>query len=204
MPFLEGLGYGLATVLLIGPVFFTLLKAALDHGAKGGIAVAAGIIVSDIAIVVICLSGLATALEEWITGPWMAVAAGLILLGLGVRYIVRPMVRMERPVRAFGRSAAGSFTAGFLVNFVNPFVFAIWIAAVLHATHVHGTGSGAHAFLIGMLTGILLTDLIKALLAPQLRPFLTPRALKRTFLGIGIAMLLFSFRVFVHAAHGWN
>lgn len=203
MPFLEGVGFGLATVLLIGPVFFTLFKAALDHGVKGGIAVALGVIVSDITIVAICLSGLVIALERWVTGPWMAVLAGLILLALGVRYIVQPVLSMEQPVHAFGRSAVGLFAAGFLVNFVNPFVFAIWIAAVLHATEDHGAGAGTITFLAGMLSGIFVTDLVKAFLAPRLKLFLTPNALKRTYLVIGIAMVLFSIRVFIHAMKGW-
>lgn len=202
MPFLEGLGYGLATVLLIGPVFFTLLRGALDHGAKGGAAVALGIIASDMVIVVICLSGSVLVKGHWSTGPWMALLAGLILLALGVRYISLPAVGLERRARAFRGTAVSLFTAGFLVNFVNPFVFAVWIAAVLHATQAHGVER--IVFLTGMFVGILTTDLAKAWMAPRLRQVLTPIALKRTYLVIGLVMVGFSIRVFIHAAKAWG
>lgn len=202
MPFVEGFGYGIATVLLIGPVFFTLLKAALEHGARGGIAVAMGIIVSDIVIVVICLTGLVRFVEKLVAGPWMALAAGVMLVGLGLRYIFRPALDVDRPARASGRNMVAHFTSGFLVNFVNPFVFAIWIGLVLHAKAAHV--DGVPTFLLGTLSGILLTDIIKALLAPRLKPLLTPAMLKHLHLVIGIAMLLFSIRVFIHAAVLWD
>lgn len=198
MPFFDGLGYGIATVLLIGPVFFTLLKAALDHGATGGVVVAFGIIVSDILVVAICLSGVAALLELSTTAWWMAVAAGTILLVLGIRYIVGPVPHVERPIRATRRTNIGLFTSGFLVNFVNPFVLAIWVALVIHARNAHG--DGLHAFLLGALTGIFLTDIGKAYLAHSLRPLLRPRTLKRVSLVIGVILLLFSVRVFIHAA----
>ena len=53
MPILEGLGYGVVTAFLIGPVFFTLLRAAMDYGFWGGVSVAVGIIASDILVAVI-------------------------------------------------------------------------------------------------------------------------------------------------------
>ncbi len=202
MPFLEGFGYGLATMLLIGPVFFTLLKGALDHGTPGGVAVAVGIIASDLLIVGICLSGLAAVVEHWLSGPWIAVVAGVMLLAIGIRYIAWPVVFLEQAVRGSRKSMAGLLAAGFLVNFINPFVFAIWIAAVLHATHVHGTD--AYAFALGMLTGIFLTDLGKAALAPRLRSALSPHLLRRMHLVIGSAMVLFSIRLFLHAAERWG
>lgn len=57
MHILAGLGLGLATALLLGPVFFTLLRAALAHGFLGGAWVAAGIIVSDVVALLLCASG---------------------------------------------------------------------------------------------------------------------------------------------------
>jgi len=200
MPFFDGLGYGIATALLIGPVFFTLLKAALDHGVTGGVVVAFGIIVSDIVVVAICLSGLATLLERSSTAWWMAMVAGFILMALGIHYIVRPVLHVETPIRATRRTTVGLFISGFLVNFVNPFVLAVWIGLVIHAKSAYGDGVGVHSFLLGALTGIFLTDIGKAFLAHRLRPLLQPRTLKRVSLVIGVVLLLFSVRVFIHAA----
>ena len=46
MAFLKGYGIGLAMVIFIGPVFFTLLKTTLKYGMTGGMLAAAGIITS--------------------------------------------------------------------------------------------------------------------------------------------------------------
>ena len=203
MSFFEGFGFGLATALLIGPVFFTLLKAAIQHGAFGGIMVALGIIASDLLIVAICITGLVNVIGAWLAGPWMAIAAALILFGTGLHYILRPALDIDAGSRPYGLKAMGLFTAGFLVNFVNPFVFAIWIGLILHATKLHGVGSGTWTFIAGVLLGIFSTDLAKAILATQLRRVLSPFVLKRVYRVIGVILLLFGVRVLVHALNGW-
>ncbi|MEZ4807286.1 MAG: LysE family transporter [Flavobacteriales bacterium] len=200
----EGFLFGIATVLLIGPVFFTLLHASLNHGVSGGVAVALGIILSDVIVVLICLSGLVAWIEEWMSGPWMALAGGSLLVFLGLRYIMRRGVHMGHPAPITRRDLGRLFTSGFLVNFVNPFVFAIWIGLAIHAAHAHGPGNGQRSFLLGVLFGILLTDIAKAVLAQRLRKVLTNRALERVHLVIGSVMLLFSIRVFVHAFSHWG
>jgi len=204
MPFLEGLGFGLATVILIGPVFFTLLKAALEHGVRGGVLVALGIIASDMLIVLICLSGVARVLRHWIAGPWMAIAAGALLAGLGIRYLFAPQVMLNADVKPRGKSLHTCFTSGFVVNFINPFVLAVWLGMVMHANGKFSAGNGVLFFLVGALLGIFITDVAKALLAPRLKPILMPATLKRVHAVIGIALLGFSVRAFVHAAQHWN
>ncbi len=204
MPFLEGLGFGLATVILIGPVFFTLLKAALEHGARGGVLVALGIICSDLLIVLICLSGVARVLQQWIVGPWMAIAAGALLAGLGIRYLIAPQLMPDADASQRRMSRLALFASGFVVNFINPFVFAVWLGLVMHAAGRFAAVNGMSFFLGGALAGILITDLAKALLAPRLKPILSPATLKRVHAIIGIALIGFGLRALVHAAQHWD
>lgn len=204
MPFFEGLGFGLATVILIGPVFFTLLKAALEHGVRGGVLVALGIIASDLLIVLICFSGLARVLQHWITGPWMAIAACVLLAGLGIRYLITQQVMPNTDLKHREKSLLTLFVSGFLINFINPFVVAVWLGLVMHATGKFAAGNGVLFFLLGALLGIFLTDLTKALLAPRLKPILSPATLKRVHRVIGIALLGFSIRALVHAVQHWD
>ncbi len=204
MSFFEGLGYGLAMVLFIGPVFFTLLRGALQHGASGGVMVALGIITSDLIIAVICISGLVHLIERWLTGPWMALAGAVLLFALGLRYILRPKLDMDGPQRAKRRKAAGLFIRGFLVNFVNPFVFAIWIGLIVHATNTYGAGQGVWMFTTGVLLGIFLTDVGKALLAPRLHRVLSVNRLKKVYTVIGVFMILFAVRFLFHAFANWD
>lgn len=199
MLFIEGFGFGLAMVLLIGPVFFTLLKAALTHGTRGGIAVATGIIISDIVVVVICMTGLHTFLDIDLNNEWLAVAAGLILLTLGLKYILKPTIASEDDNSISTKGMAGLAGSGFLVNFVNPFVFVVWISMSIHAGKQYDANSSQWIFMFGALAGIFTTDLLKAILAERLRRFMAPTVLKRIFKGIGIILIAFSIRAFIHA-----
>ena len=194
MPFLEGLAWGLATALLLGPVFFTLLRAALDHGFRGGALVAAGIVLSDVLVMVLCLSGASLVDHGAIGERWMALAGGLLLLAMGLHYLLkRPQA--AAPVRGLRkRDALGLITSGFLVNFVNPFVFAVWAGLVLHATNAFGEGRSRAEFLLAVLAGILTSDLLKAWMAPRLARLLSSEVLKWIHRAIGVLLLFSSAR----------
>lgn len=204
MPILEGLGYGVITAFLIGPVFFTLLRAALDYGFWGGASVALGIITSDILVALICKTGAVALFEGNVNDGWLALAAGIILAVLGVWYALNSNVNKDQEVRLGSKNAVGLYTAGFLVNFINPFVFVVWTGYSLRATTGHAADHNEWLFLISILVGIFLTDLLKSALAPKLRKLLAPHLLKKVYRGIGIVLLLFSIRVFIHAYTHWS
>ena len=199
MPFLEGLGYGLAMVLFIGPVFFTLLRASLTYGRGGGVAVATGIIVSDILAATICMTGAIKLLNREVEDEWIAVAAGCILLLLGVKYILRPSVDMTKDNRLKTRGVAGLFVSGFMVNFINPFVFVVWLAISIHATNRFKSEGDQWLFLSAVLIGLFSTALLKAVMAERLRRLLAPNVLKWVFISFGIIMIGFSIRAFLFA-----
>jgi threonine/homoserine/homoserine lactone efflux protein len=195
MPFLEGLAWGLATALLLGPVFFTLLRASLEHGFRGGALVAGGIILSDALVMLLCVSGARLVSHGLIGEPWMALMGSALLLGMGLYYLMkRP--QGTAPVRGLRkRDALGLITSGFLVNFVNPFVFAVWAGLVLHATSAFGEGLYRAEFLIATLLSILASDLLKAWLAPRLARLLSPKVLMGVHRAIGVLLLLSSARL---------
>lgn len=202
MAFLEGLGWGLATAVLLGPVFFTLLRASLEHGFRGGALVAAGIIVSDVIALLICLSGVSLVFHGTVGGPWVALAAGLLLIGLGLVYLLKQPRGAAVAAVMRKRDALGLFTSGFLVNFVNPFVFAVWAGLVLHATNAYGASGDRMTFLIAVLIGILASDLLKAWLAPRLARLLSGQVLRWVHRGIGLVLVLSGARVLWLAAAG--
>ncbi|MBQ0740572.1 LysE family transporter, partial [Aquimarina celericrescens] len=60
MYLLEGYAIGLGMIIFIGPVFFLLLHSSIQYGSKAGVAVALGIIFSDIVCVMLCYFGLSS------------------------------------------------------------------------------------------------------------------------------------------------
>jgi len=199
---LEGLGWGLATALLLGPVFFTLLRAALAHGFKGGALVALGIFTSDVLALLICAIGARAVLGEAVNGQVLALVGGVVLLALCLVYLLKKPRTGTAQSALRKRDALGLFTSGFLVNFVNPFVFAVWAGLVLHATNAYGHAGDRAGFFIAALTAILLSDLLKAWLAPRLARLLSENVMKWVYRAIAVVLLLSSVRLFWIAGSG--
>lgn len=165
--YLEGLLFGVIPVFFIGPVFFTLVHASLRDGFGAGALVAAGIAVSDVIAIALCALGVGQLLSQsW--GEWaLQFAGGLILVGFGVAMVVG--AAKPRDPGAPAASGLRLFVSGFVVNFVNPFVFTFWIGAIGGFTAQHGFGAGKLTqFFGGVVTTILVTDVLKARLAELL------------------------------------
>ncbi len=196
MPFLEGYALGLALIVLIGPVLFVLLQSTLERGRAPGFAVALGILVSDILAVLLLSLGAAQLLSQPEAQSWLGIAGGLMLLSFGLLYLLRAPARAAPEQRGLGaRSLAGFFAKGFLVNFVNPFVFLVWLGIIAAGTSVHGDGAELAWFLTGTIAGIFTLDSLKVLLADRLRPLLEPAALRVAFRLSGVLLLAFGARL---------
>jgi threonine/homoserine/homoserine lactone efflux protein len=195
MAFLEGYLVGLALIVLIGPVLFVLLGSTLEHGRLYGFAVAIGIFTSDIVAVGLCALGLG----PWLQGPaasfWLALLGGCLLAGLGLRYLIWPRLGDPKPARPTAAGWLQHFTKGFLVNFVNPFVFAVWLGITTLAVERHGYDLDLALFLAGAVLGILSLDTAKVLLAHRIRPWLRSARMTLAFRLSGLLLLGFGLRL---------
>ncbi|NNC82587.1 MAG: LysE family transporter [Flavobacteriales bacterium] len=197
MVWIEGLLTGLAMIIFIGPVLFTLLQASLRFGFQGGMAVAIGIIVSDVLAVGICLLGAKAFFTDVDNQFWIAIGGGVILLVLGLKYILDPKLYAPEDIRLGTRDFGNLFSKGFLVNFVNPFVFLVWIGLIGYAEERYD--QQLYIYLAMVLLGIFITDSLKAYFAGKLRSLLVTERLALIYRIIGILMILFSLRLFYHA-----
>ncbi|MAZ37286.1 LysE family transporter [Salibacteraceae bacterium] len=197
MVFLEGYLIGLAMIVFIGPVFFTLLQSAFRFGKLSGIMVAIGIIVSDIVCVLIYYFGLNRIELPASSNYIIALTGAIILIGLGIKYLLQKPPNSEVSF-ASNLNLVSSFTKGFAVNFVNPFVFVVWAGIFVFAKESYSTQTEVQYHLIAVLAGILTTDLLKVLLADKIKPFLKPKILEKTTKFFGIVMIGFAFRLILY------
>ena len=197
MSFLEGFLAGLAMIIFIGPVLFTLLQAALSYGYRGGLAVATGIIVSDVLAILICKMGATAFLLEEGNRMWIAILAAAILFGMALRYLFRPQYFEEGAIKLGALNLSGLFSKGFLVNFINPFVFVVWIGIIGYAE----TKFNEHVwiYLTAVLIGIFLTDNLKAYYASKLKRFLSQKRLNTVYKVTGALFIVFALRLLFHA-----
>lgn len=194
MAFLEGLLVGLGMVIFIGPVFFTLLKSALNYGFWAGIMVALGIFISDVVCVALCSFGAIPFFENTDNQFWLALGGSVILSGLGLKYLLKPNVTVDAELKLKAGHYTAYFMKGFLVNFINPFVFAVWIGVIGFAQGKFGTGQELWLFLGAALLGIFLTDSTKVIFADRIKKFVEPKFLLRAYRVIGVVLIGFAVR----------
>ncbi|MBL4651518.1 MAG: LysE family transporter [Flavobacteriales bacterium] len=166
MIFLNGYLIGLGTIVFIGPVVFTLLQATLEKGVRAGISTALGIIVSDIVAVAICALGAIPFLKDVHNQFWLAIAGGLLLFSMGLKYIISPNVatRTEGTASINKSDYSRFFAKGFLVNFINPAVFLYWIGFLAYAQTEFQNTTNVWLFISAILAGIFTIDIAKTLL----------------------------------------
>ncbi len=190
MSFIEGYLIGLATVIFFGPVFFTILNGTLQFGSRAGLIVTAGIITSDIACVSIC--SLASPFVASNTSQlWITIVGCGVLIGMGIKYLIKPIKYTEKPIKLHPKQYAGFFSKGFIVNFTSPFTFAFWLFnATEGVTHYLQTLSFV-SFLGAIVLGILTIDILKVYLAGYLKKLLQPKMLRLISTGCGVVLIGF-------------
>lgn len=200
MAFPEGFLIGLGMVIFLGPVFFTLLKSSLQHGLMAGLSVAMGILISDVAALMLCYYGAASFFENPDNQVWLALGGSVVLVGLGLRYVLKRQPLNEQIGSIQAQDYPAFLVKGFLVNFVNPFVFVVWIGLVGLGKTKFGPGTDFWMFNAGILTGIFTQDATKAIFAHRISQFIRPEILTKAYRVIGVLLLVFAVRLLVFAA----
>jgi threonine/homoserine/homoserine lactone efflux protein len=197
MALLTGILLGLGTILFIGPVFFYLIKSTLESGFKAGLSVAFGIILGDM----LCLGIALYSATEFIASPtfefWASILGGLILLIIGLKYVLIPNLNTTVKGRLKRSSLLVYGINGFLINFVNPFVFAVWFGFVSYTEAIYNHSTALFSLLV-TLGVIFSTDVLKALFAGRISHLIKPQKLKNFFRVFGILMICFSIRLLLH------
>jgi threonine/homoserine/homoserine lactone efflux protein len=198
----EGITMGLLLSVMVGPVFFTLIQNSIEHGFKYAIVLALGIVLSDFVYVLITYFGISLLIQfpnfEW----YLALFGGLVLTAFGISSFFKKTgdrpITGGIPVSKAKKSTA--FFKGFGINGINPFVLLFWISiAGLVAIKEDYNRFDIGIYYMGILVTVFLFDLLKAFVAKQLKGFVTPRVMVLLNNMVGIALLLFSARLFWYA-----
>ncbi len=194
MSFIEGFVIGLGMIIFIGPVFFLLLNSSFQSGSKAGVAVALGIIFSDIVCVALCYYGLSSFIGLEQNQFWIGVIGSAIIFGLGINYLIKKAIITSK-TSIDSKGLGAFFLKGFSVNFFNPFVFVVWIGVYNYGQHKYDTSESLLLFLTAVLSGILTTDLLKVFLSKKVKRFISPGRLSVFFKTTGVLLILFSIRL---------
>jgi threonine/homoserine/homoserine lactone efflux protein len=207
-PILKGLLLGILLSISIGPVIFAIIKQSLTNGHKAGYAFVAGVSASDISLLFLC--NFFTSLFTLVLNHKNLIAlggAGFLLL-LGLYTLIIKKIRLENlsednEKNMRKRDFLGVFVSGYLMNTLNPSVFLFWFAwtAAIGNDAEESNSPIIYKLMVfgACLLFVLVSDLVKVVLAGKLRPKLTATNLTWINRVSGIIILIFSAALFYSA-----
>lgn len=186
---------GIALAFMIGPVFFVLLETSVTKGFRAAVVFDLGVILADVVFVFFAYYGSRTLLEKIKDDPRLFVLGGGILFvyGLFTFYKRRkPIITDEELVIVEKNNYLGLFIKGFFLNFINIGVLAFWLGmVVVISPNLEMNDSRIINYFTSIIVAYFLTDLLKILLAKQLKNKLTPNVIRKIKRGMGIALMVF-------------
>jgi len=188
---------GLALAILVGPILFSLIQRSIEQGVRAGLWVALGIWISDILFISGIMFGvthIAKMIESPLFEPILGILGGLVLIGIGVgMFISKPVKNMDT---GNGLKIVSSewklWLEGFLINTVNPFSVIFWTSLITaRSIETDLFSINSYLFFGSILGTIIMTDVLKVVLAKKISTHLQPKHILRMRKISGIALFLF-------------
>lgn len=200
----NGFLFGLLLCILIGPVFFALLQNAIEKGFWAGFFMAIGIAISDAMYILLINFGVSSFLNNEIFQKWMGGIGGLIMVVFGLYYLLKPVPKRKVIHLKSGQTkGVQQVIKGFLLNAINPFVFLFWLGIVSKVNLSLGYQDNELVlFFTVLIATVFICDILKSHYAGKLRDMVTDRFMKIMNRVVGIALILFSIRLFSFVVSG--
>lgn len=180
---------------MIGPVFFMLIQTSILKGARAAIAFNTGVILGDVAFIVIAYYGSRHLLERIKDDPRLFFIGGLILIVYGLITYLDKSGKKEAEASMNLPQNNNYFKLilkGFFLNFINIGVLAFWLGLiVVIGPKLDMNPSHIFYYFTIIIVSYFVTDLGKIVLAKQLKKRMTPLVIYRIKRIMGIILIVF-------------
>ncbi|WP_420323055.1 LysE family translocator [Flagellimonas sp.] len=181
---------GFLLSFMIGPVFFVLLETSATKGFRAGLSFNVGVIVADVVFLLIAYFSSFQLLENLSNQPGLFVFGGMILLVYGIVIFVKKETKKAN-LKASKGNYLGLMVKGFLLNFINIGVLAFWLGLiVIVGPSLENTPNRILIFFSSVILVYFITDLVKILLAKQLKRYLTQERIVLIKKGLGVVLMV--------------
>jgi threonine/homoserine/homoserine lactone efflux protein len=190
---ITGIGFGLVLSVLTGPVFFALIKTSIEKGFHAGVAMALGVVTSDMVFIGGILFG-SQLFDFKVNTTILGIVGSAILFTIGIYYIFKKAdITYKSTTAKFNR--AGYFLKGFLMCIFNPTLLFHWITVIGAAsTFYHYDVPHRQLKIAIMFATILIVqfglDTTKAFYANKLRDKISEKSVHRLNQIAGIALII--------------
>jgi len=182
---------GFLLSIIIGPVFFVLLETGATKGFRAALCFDLGVIIADGLFILIAYFSSFQLLENLSNQPGLYVFGGVILLVYGITtFLKKQQKKLETPLKG-SKGYLNLMVKGFLLNFINIGVLVFWLGVVIVVgPSVNNDPKRIVLFFTTMIASYLFIDIIKILLAKQLKRKLTPERTHYIKKGLGIVLIV--------------
>ena len=175
---LSGVALGLLLSILIGPVFFMLIKTSIYDGFKSAMYLELGICISDAVCIFLSYLGLANILQEPQYRTTISCIGGVVLIIFGIVTYRSKVVLQNKIALPKRDDYLKLMLRGFVFNITNPSVIFFWVGAVgLSVSEFDGNKAHIFFYFLSTLIVVVLIDVIKAKLAMRLSKSITEKKL---------------------------
>jgi threonine/homoserine/homoserine lactone efflux protein len=197
---LEGLLTGLVLSLMLGTVFFSLIRNSIAFGHKSGIYIVLGVIICDIIFISLAIasSSFAQFLSTYQNEVSIIGGSILTLMGIVMFFKAKPKDTEGKLFDKQHKMALYLIGNGFILNAVNPVNFFSWlsISSVLRIK-MHYNNYDLIIYFTACLMSIFIVEIGIAYFAAKLKTFMQAKTVTRinqivalVFIVVGVKLLL--------------
>jgi threonine/homoserine/homoserine lactone efflux protein len=190
---LLGIGAGLISSFLTGPVFFAMIKTSIEKGFKAGISLAIGVIISDIVLISIVVFGSQFFEYKESFDKYVGFIGGLFLFAVGIYYLFATVAINYESNTLQKVSKRGYLIKGFLMCILTPSTLMFWIivSSIISVKLNNKLDEKLFCFFIAMSTQLTI-DGFKSYYSSKLRYRIKEDTLKKLNKIAGVIIILFA------------
>jgi threonine/homoserine/homoserine lactone efflux protein len=179
---LSAIPLGFFLSFMIGPVFFVLLETSVVKGFRAAISFDLGVVLADVVFILIAYFSSYRLIQSIKDDPALFIFGGIVMLTYGIISFVKnkkeskKTIDEEDPIELAKNNYFSLFIKGFFLNFINIGVLGFWLAILITiGPQLELKASRMLTFFSTLIIVYFITDIIKIVLAKQLRNKLNPK-----------------------------
>lgn len=197
---LAAIPWGILLAFTIGPVFFVLLETSITKGFRAAMVFDCGVVFADVVFILIAYFSTNQILEKLKDDPALFIFGGAIMLSFAIISFVKEKKDFKKKQSdeyvdtdyIKKNNYVGLFFKGFLLNFINIGVLAFWMGIIIvFGPKLNMEPNRIVVFISVIILSYFAVDILKILVAKQLKSKLTPYNIYKIKRVISIILMIF-------------
>lgn len=202
---LSAIPWGFLLAFTIGPVFFILLETSITKGFRAALLFDFGVVFADILFIFIAYFSTNQILEKLKDDPELFFFGGSIMLIYGIYSFVSEKKKFQKKQKEKieldtiqKANYLGLFFKGFFLNFINIGVLIFWMGIIIvFGPKMDMEVSRIVTFISVIIVTYLVVDLLKIMVAKQLKSRLTPYYIYKIKRVVSVILMIFGFFIII-------